>query len=200
MSNSEVSICNQALGKIGISQFIANLDTEQSNEARVCRIYYEAARDRVLQAIPWGFAKRTAELQDIGTPPAGWLYRYRYPNDCLFARKVIETGATEDSTGQPFSISEDETNSGLALCSNTYPASLIYTARITNTTLFSQMFTDALSWSLAMDISAPLSAQPDMAKAASQAYMAALNQAAARHLNEDQPQDIYVSELMAVRQ
>jgi len=195
-----VSICNQALGKIGISQFIANLETEQSNEARVCRVYYEAARDRVLQAMPWNFAKRTVELQDIGTPPAGWLFRYRYPNDCLFARKVLETGATEDSTGQPFTIAEDEANGGLALCANTYPASLIYTARITNTLLFSQMFIDALSWALAIDLAAPLSAQPNMAQSASQAYVATLAQAAARHLNEDQPQDLYVSELMAVRQ
>jgi hypothetical protein len=200
MINSAVSICNQALGKIGISQFIANLETEQSNEARVCRVYYEAARDRVLQAMPWGFARRVAELQDIGTPPAGWLYRYRYPNDCLFARKVIETGATEDSPGQPFTVSEDEANGGLAICSNTYPASLIYTARITNTALFSALFTDALAWALAVDLSAPLSAQPSMAQSASQAYVATLAQAAARHLNEDQPQDTYVSELMAVRQ
>ena len=35
--------------------------TEQSNEARVCRVYYSLTRDRVLQEIPWGFARRTAD-------------------------------------------------------------------------------------------------------------------------------------------
>jgi hypothetical protein len=192
-------ICNMALGRIGISQFIANLETEQSNEARVCRVFFEATRDRVLQAMPWGFARRSAELQDIGTPPAGWLYRYRYPNDCLFARKVIETGATEDSTGQAFAIAEDETSGGLALCSNTYPASLIYTARIITTTLFPQMFCDALAWALAAEIAAPLSATPRMAESASQAYTTTLMQAAARDMNEGSPQDVYVSELISVR-
>ena len=200
MSNSIVSICNQALGKIGISQFIANLETEQSNEARVCRVYYEAARDRVLQAMPWGFAKRTAELQDIGTPPAGWLMRYRYPNDCLKARKLIETGSTLEGTGQDFCVAEDEANGGKAICSNIYPASLIYTARITNPNLFTQAFIDALSWSLAADLASPLSASTGMAQAANQAYTAMLMQSGAADMNEGREQSAGDCELLTVRQ
>ena len=200
MSNSIAGICNQALGKIGISQFIADLDTEQSNEARVCRVFYEVARDRVLSAMPWGFARRTAALQDIGTPPAGWLYRYRYPNDCLKARKVIETGATIEGLGADYSIVEDEASGGRAICSNTYPASLVYTARIVNVNLFTQAFIDTLSWSLAADIAAPLSAATGMSQAASQAYTAMLTQSGAADMNEGKEQAAGDCELLTVRQ
>ncbi len=200
MSNSSAGICNQALGKIGISQFIADLDTEQSNEARVCRVYYEAARDRVLSAMPWGFAKRTAELQDIGTPPAGWLFRYRYPNDCLKARKLIETGATIEGQGVDFCVVEDEANGGKAICANSHPVSLIYSARITNVNLFTQAFNDTFSWSLAADIASPLSAATGMAQAANQAYTAMLTQSGAADMNEGKEQATGDCELISVRQ
>jgi hypothetical protein len=199
MAKSVVSICNQALGRIGISKFIDDYD-EASTEARVLRIFFEGARDRVLQAMPWGFAKRTRELQDIGSPPAGWLFRYRYPNDCLKARKVLESGSTQEGVGSDFCIVEDEASGGKAICSNIYPASLIYTARITNPSLFNQAFIDALAWSLASDISAPLSATTGMTQSANQAYVATLIQAGSADMNEGKEQPAPDCELMTVRQ
>jgi hypothetical protein len=95
---------------------------------------------------------------------------------------------------------EDEASNGLAICTNQYPASLIYTARIVNTRLFSQLFIDALSWSLAADLAAPLAAQPNMAQAANQAYVAMLIQAAASDMNEGKEQNNYECELVSVRQ
>ena len=50
------------LGRIGVSQFLNDYDTDQSTEANVCRVFYESARDRVLQDLPWNFATRTAPL------------------------------------------------------------------------------------------------------------------------------------------
>lgn len=185
MGKAVVDICNMALGRLGISTFIANLETERSNEANVCRVFYETARDRVLEDFPWGFAKRIADLQDIGTPPAGWLYRYRYPNDCLFAREIL-TSAGRPSTPITFEKIEDEANGGLAICTDEEEAQLAYTARITNTMLFSTLFIDALAWSLASDIAGPLSATPKMAESAANAYASTLLKAGARDMNEGQ--------------
>lgn len=179
-------LCNIALGRLGISIFIANLETEQSNEARVCRIFYDTVRDRVLEDFPWSFAKRTRDLQDIGTPPASWAYRYRYPNDCLFARSVQVAGAGAPLKPIPFEKVEDESAGGLAICTDAFPAELVYTARITNAALYTAQFVNALAWALAVDIAAPLSAAPNMAEKAASAYAAALLKAGAIDLNEGQ--------------
>jgi hypothetical protein len=183
MGKTAVEICNMAIGRLGISQFIASLETEQSNEARVCRVFFDNTRDRVLQEMPWNFATRFATLQDIGTPPDGWTYRYRYPNDCLQARKVARDITVQ---GVPFSVIEDETGGGLAICTNQGNAVLVYTARITNTNLYSMLFVDVLAWALAAEIAAPLSAVPKMATAAGEAYMGSMLRAAARNMNEGQ--------------
>ena len=95
---------------------------------------------------------------------------------------------------------EDEANGGKAICSNIYPASLIYTARIANPNLFTQAFIDALSWSLAADLASPLSASTGMAQAANQAYTAMLMQAGAADMNEGKEQAQPDCELISVRQ
>jgi len=191
----KTGICNLALGNLGISQFIGNI-SEQSTEARTCRVYYDQALNRVLEEFPWSFARSYMDLQDIGTPPSKWQYRYRYPNDCVFVRAVTPRGALlqiEDYFNpyllqfynrQDFEIVEDQVNDGLAICTNIAEASVTFTKRITSTPMFSALFLDALSWSLARDIASPLSAQNAMAEKANQAYTQTLLKAAARSLNE----------------
>lgn len=53
MATSEEQICNMALAHVGHTQFIDDLETEQSTEAEVCNLYYEQARDFVIEAFPW---------------------------------------------------------------------------------------------------------------------------------------------------
>lgn len=198
MAESEVSICNMAIGKIGISMFIGDL-TERSNEARTCRIFYDAARDRTLEESPWSFATRTADLQSVGTAPTGWLYRYRYPNDCLKARAVVIAGMSVEGEGVPFRVVEDEANGGKAILTNFPSAVLVYTARITNTKMFSALFDDAFSWALAADIASPLSAAPGMAASARQAYTLALNVASGHSLNEGKQEQSQECQYLTVR-
>jgi hypothetical protein len=193
---NKVGIWNMAIGRLGCSEFVGDPDTEQSNEARTCRVFYDHVRDRVLEEMPWNFAKRYADLQDIGTPPSQWLYRYRYPNDCLFVLAVYPRGtepATEtyfDATmlkwlnRDLFEIIEDQASGGRAICSNLPDAAIAYTTRITNTLLYPAHFSDALGWALAVEIASPLSAAPNMAQNAGIQYNGILLKAAARNMNE----------------
>lgn len=206
----KVGLCNIAIGNLGISQFIGNID-EQSNEARVCRIFYDQALNRTLEEMPWGFARAYADLQDIGTPPSKWLYRYRYPNDCLFVRDVTQRGMVPVTTDYfdlslfqyinqfDYEIVEDQAAGGLSICSNIPEAMITYTKRITSFTLFSALFIDAFGWSLSKDIASPLSAQPAMAEKASQAYTASILKAAARSLNEGRESTQLESEYITAR-
>lgn len=206
----KVGLCNISIGNLGISQFIGSID-EQSNEARVCRIFYDQALNRTLEEFPWSFAKSYADLQDIGSPPSRWLYRYRYPTNCLFVRAVTprdyfpevaeyyNSDLLQYFNRNDFEIIEDQAGGGLAICTNIPEASLTFTMRITAFPLFSALFIDAFGWSLSKDIASPLSAQPSMAEKANQAYTGALLKAAARSMNENKDSVYPESEFILAR-
>jgi hypothetical protein len=202
-----------AVGRLGVSTFIGDLQAEKSTVANTCRIFYEGARERTLEDFAWNFANRVSDLQDIGSPPAGWLYRFAYPNDCVKAHAINPSSITAldpaalypgdivqfRQTAVPFMIVEDEANGGRAILCNVSPASLLYTARITNMSMWSQGAIDALAWTLASDIGAPLSAQPGMAAQAAQAYTATLLKASANNANEGREEQQGGSELLDAR-
>src|SRR6185312_8086770 len=88
MAQSDVEICNMALGHVGNSSQIASL-TEKSNEARACLLYYEQVRDEVLQAAPWPFITVIEPLTLVATSPnTDWAYSYRYPVDAFTVGRI----------------------------------------------------------------------------------------------------------------
>lgn len=186
MSVSTIDICNLALGRVGCSQFISSIN-EASNEARCCKRFYAMTRDRVLSAAPWGFAACYVDLQDIGTPPAEWAYRYRYPLDCLRLRDVLPPESAETTTvSRPleYAVIEDATFGALAICCDLSPVRALYTRRIENESLFSPQFCHAFAWALAAEIATPLTANVGHAATAASAYQSALTTAIADSLNE----------------
>lgn len=58
MAASVEAICELALGHLGMADSITNIDTDQTAVARAFRRFYAQARDEVLTAFPWTFAKR----------------------------------------------------------------------------------------------------------------------------------------------
>jgi len=90
-SISEVMICNMALARCGVTLFIESVG-EASQQASVCNLFYAPVRDRVLQAWPWQFARTYVRLQELGSPPSCWHYRYHYPADCLKVRRLVRAG------------------------------------------------------------------------------------------------------------
>lgn len=105
---SEVSICNRALQAISTRSQIAAL-SEDSVEARNCRLIYADTRDEILQMAYWNFANKTAYLALVksapGTPTSSvttatqwstaypsppWLYEYAYPTDCIQMQRIVQ--------------------------------------------------------------------------------------------------------------
>lgn len=178
-----------ALGKIGVSKRLGNVDTDQTNEAIQCRLYYDGALDRALGELPWKFATRTATLTNLGTPPVRWGYRYRLPADCVTPRRVPFPGSGPIDEGAPFEIVEDEPTPGLALCTNEPDATLVYTGRIVAIALWPQTFIDLMAWSLAMDLAPVLSSAAGLVNSASQGYAATVLRVGARDLNQQKDPD-----------
>lgn len=195
---TDVSICNMALARIGVSTFISSLN-EASNEARVCALFYEEARDRVLRNFPWSFAKKRVTLADAGTAPAEWGFKYGYPSDCLKARYIVPVGLRNPRNDQrvPFEVANE--SGQRVIYTNQDAAELVYTYRVTDPTLFDALFSSALAYLLGSEIAMPLSVKADVAQAALKAYNSEVQVAAAHSLDEQQEGPEPVSELITVR-
>jgi hypothetical protein len=180
---SEVDICNLALSHIGASATISSL-TEQSEEAFHCNLLYADARDALLRAYPWGFSTRHLALSDVGDPPGNWSYRYSYPNDCLFAREILQT----TSGGDPidFEIALGDAYNARVILTDQETATLIYTYKATNTLVFDSLFIIALAWRLASEIAMPLTRDEKRMKNAYEMYITTLSEAKTFNANESQ--------------
>lgn len=178
---SEVSICNMALGGVGVAVEIISL-TEESVEAQQCNRFYESSRDYVLRRIDWSFARKYVSLNKVlDSPNDDWAYSYRYPTDCLNARRIV-TSIRKDPNKAPFEIASD--NDGRLIFTDIENAILRYTYRIEDPLKFDDGFIECLSWHIGSKIAIPLSRSPKERDYAYQRYVIALNEGAADARNE----------------
>ncbi len=165
---SVVDICNDALSHTGTDIFIASLE-EKTKEARLCARWYDRTRDEILRTFRWNFAQRRVILADMGNPPTGWQYRYRYPVDCLFLFRVYPTGEYSPSVQQDelvqrtrtFEVASDD-DGGRIILTNVPDAEALYTHQVTDPNVFDDLFTMALTFKLAANISMPLVSNPEI--------------------------------------
>ena len=216
---SDVQICNIALSRIGCQQFLNSLD-DPSAEANVCRMVYPFTLERVLQDFPWPFATRYAALQDIGSPVPPWGYRYRYPLDCIQARRVLSQSSVSSSSplqefaggtaalqatypawleSNPFVVIADDANNARAILCDLAAPMLEYTARITSVGMFPPAFSNALAWAIAAEIATPLSADVKYAQVANQTYGHALAEAGSMAFGESCQSSLPDGELLSAR-
>jgi hypothetical protein len=203
---SEVDLCNLALFRIGVTTTIASL-TERSKEAIVCNGVYAMVRDKTLEAVPWPFARKFADLQLTGDAPDRWAYRYQYPIDCLAVRAILPpviSGLSQLEYRQwlqhyqvPYELVEGA--EGLTICTDREEANIEYTVQVTNPMRFSAKFTSTLAWAVAAEIAIPLAKGIDYAKNAAAMYEKELFETLAKMLNEEQRDDIPLSEFELAR-
>lgn len=204
---SEVDLCNLALFRIGVTTTITSL-TERSKEAIVCNGVYENVRDKVLEAAPWPFARKFADLQLTGSAPDRWAYRYQYPTDCLAVRSVlppVPSGLSQNLYRQwmqqyqvPYELVEGA-DGNLTICTDREEANIEYTVRVTNPVRFSAKLTSTLAWAIAAEIAIPLAKGIDYAKNAAAMYEKELFETLAKMLNEERADEDPFSEFERVR-
>jgi hypothetical protein len=174
---SEVDIVNLALAHLGDNATVASLDPpEGSAQAEHCARFYPLARDALLEMHDWNFATKRAQLALIDTAWTEWKYAYEQPSDCLNAVAVLAPTATDDYSAAlplPFSqsgivssgqglytpqhyICETDERGRSVILTNQEDAVLRYVAYVTDTTKFSPLFTQTLSWQLAALLAGPI--------------------------------------------
>jgi hypothetical protein len=182
---SVTDLCNAAISHCGTRSKIASID-EGSAEANACRAHFALARDSLLRAFDWNFARLTASLAALQSPPARWAYKYALPVDCLRLRRLNDTpllllpetfcevAADKDSTGAYINV----------ILTNASPVSAIYTAQVADPARWDAGFTDAFAYDLAMRVCVELTGKEDRLARLAQMRMAAIRDAAAEMANE----------------
>ena len=177
---SETDICNLGLLRTGVSQSIASPD-EKNNEARVCKLLYPILRDFVLADVDWNFARRRATLARFtGNAPTNWSYAYALPDGCLAVRDVVIPGSRKPASSDrvPFEVA------GGQLFCDQESVEIIYTVRVTDTSLFSPQFVSAMGWALVPELATGLVIKGDFATAGKRGYDQAVSSAIAADLQE----------------
>lgn len=184
MALSDVQICNMALGHVGHTKFIESL-SGRSNEASVLNMFYEDARDFTLESYPWPEATKYITLGLVSEDPNDdWDYMYQYPDDCVFARRIVTSLGRTDPNPPPFitGYSED----GRVIYTDEENAVLEYTMRLEDAGLFRPTLGQAISWYLGFLIAPGLAKEPKVANQCFQVWQAMVSRAEQRAGNEQQ--------------
>jgi hypothetical protein len=202
VATSNTVIANLAISHLGSGKEVTALDTENSDEANACRRFYEEARKKILRDFNWPFATKIETLVLLETTPNNeWAYSYRYPTDCLNIRKIQSGVANETNQSRAaYKIGKD--TSGKLIFSNTASAIVEYTEDVSTVELFDPDFVMAFSFLLASYTAARITGG-DPFKLGDRAmanYQAALGNARANAVNEEQPDQVVESEFIRGRE
>jgi hypothetical protein len=181
-------LANLAIGHLGSGTTIADLETEQSAEAKACRRFYVLALKQLLSEAPWPFATERASLQLLEEDPNDeWAFSYRYPSNCLQARRIV--GITRNpARDEDVSYKIEQDSTGLIIYCDEQDAVLEYTKAITNYNLMPADFKLAFSFLLASYIAPSITAGDPfkLGAAAMGKYEAMMTKSIARTANEVQ--------------
>lgn len=157
-ATSVEQVINQALDRIGYPEYIGNI-YDGTKQARVALNIYAQTRDAILRQSDWDFAQRiVAATLSTGAAPAPWAVEYNYPTDCLRLRNLFNATYLADKNN-PVSILWTVANSatkGHVIWTNAAGATLVYTAQVTDLTLWEPLFVEMLVIELGKRLAAGL--------------------------------------------
>ncbi len=151
MAESNTSICNQSLGKLG-SKRINNFedDTESSPQAIQCRLHFVPTRDALIRSHAWRFASDRATLsRDTETPDFEWDFQYFLPNDFMLMKSIFE-GRFTSPNFRSYEIEGD------LILTNETEMEIKYVKKVTDASKFDPLFVKVLTLLLADEMIGPL--------------------------------------------
>ncbi|SRR6266542_3241699 len=221
IATSEVDVAQMALACLGSTATVTSIAAPVSKEERFVALFYPRLRDRLFKLLKPQWAVRRAPLAlDTTALRPGWAYVYRLPPDLLQAVDIEGSGyrggvplsiaypapygrdpsnPLNITPAAPFAIEANNIGTGRVLCTDIPDASLVYVARITDPSVWSPEFLEAVVWSLAARLVMPLAVKPDMAANALQWAKQFAADAAVSDLNEQHRSPMPDSEFITGR-
>jgi hypothetical protein len=196
---SIVDICNLALAHLGNkAQVVSISPVDGSVEADYCARFYAIARDEIIEAGDWTFARTRMVLTLLATnPSATWDYAYQLPSDCMVPRRLV--------TGEYYMHEDDSRDfdvEGSTFLTNQADATLIYTRPMEDPTKFPAGFITCVSYKLAAYLAGPILRGESGSTAASSLHKIAANkvmEAMAVDANRAWRSDEFVPSMVAAR-
>lgn len=198
---ASTKIVNQALSHIGISKYVGDIKTEQSEEAAAARLHYSDDLSATLRDFDWPFATRYAHLVrvagSVASPVNGdWTYAYRAPDNMVKARRIVNpsgVGRRYDANPPKFRIGTDPTgeliytNQTSVADGATVEPELEYTIRPTCAASSGDaLFRQTLAYRHAASLALILARDKDKAAFCLQVYQSLLSKAATVGSEEQQ--------------
>lgn len=154
-------IANLALGHLGMSQQVIDLEVENTIYAKVLRRHFRMALDTMLGKHEWGFATQFAPLalKSDAYPVQAYKYVYSLPEDCLIVRIIAESGCfphVKQYEREKSKFRNVYAGSERLIYTNVYSAHAEYTTRLSEEVAFPTHFARGLSHLLALDIAPQL--------------------------------------------
>lgn len=182
---SKVQIMNSALLKIGAERISS--ESDNNKRAIACNEQWEKVRDEVLSDHPWNFAVKRVALAALAASPAwGYGYQYQLPTDCLRVVRMEDQYAKFRIEGGLLLTDESEAN-------------ILYIARITDVSLYTAKFCEALALRLANDLAYHLVQNTSLQDRISLAYQALLSDAKAADAQEGTVDEFLVDDWTLAR-
>jgi len=186
---SKTAIANQVMFHLKNSKTFTNVDTDTSIQATAVLAFWDDTLQELLREFDWPFAKVIDDLALVEEDPndgVEWGFSYRWPSNCLKARYIVD-GNMQPSAQTPrisFEIGADTT--GRLILTNEEDAVLCYTKNVTDVTVMSTRFRNALGYKLANKVAPTLCGEDrgGLGMRALQNYHLELSAAKAEYLNE----------------
>ncbi len=145
-------IVNMALCRIG-APTVVNYETDASVPAQKARLFYNADRRALLRRAWWRFAKGRESLAVSATAPDfEYDNAFALPSDFIALRYIYDEAGDEEGTVSPYTASIE----GDYILSNEDTMKIVYTANITDTAKFDDLFVQVLVAQLALHLVFPL--------------------------------------------
>lgn len=199
--SSDASICTLALSHLGSAKEIQNLESDQSEEAAICRVYFKRAVELSQRQFPWPNFTEYATMSLVEEDPNDeWGFSYALPSNCAHPIKIL-SGQRMDSEKTAVPFTRASRNGKFLIFTDDEQGRLKYSRFEYNTNLFDIDFEMALSLLLAFFISPRVTAGDAnrLGKRAYDFYMVMGKQAEALALNEIQKDVEPMSEMEASR-
>lgn len=192
---SETELVSTSLLYIGAEE-ITSLDADTSKRARIARRIYPRLRDRLLSQYRWNFALRRTLLEGVASPAPTWGFEraYALPADILvlwdtsFDRREpyrVENGQL--LTNEPGDVGADNA------------IGILYTPRITETSMFTEGFRTCLELILAAHLAVPVVNNAELRNSYLDEFAATLQDVLPRESQEEQTPVIFADDLHIVR-
>ncbi len=190
-SVSKTSVCNMALLHVGQKKAISNIATDDTEEARVCRVYFDQSRRELLMGHPWRFATQRRALALLSELDSGeWAFQYEYPNRCIVLREIekvfVEFVEPTLNSAVPFDIGITVDGKQRTILTNAENAVGIYTDDIGALEMFGPLFVSALSYLLAHKVAPSLGVDIKSRNNVSESFRTAIAEARAEDSSEAQ--------------